>query len=403
VNLYFPSRYTNLWLSICLSPVVFLVFYDIVFVYLPLIRGDGTLPTEFIVYMVCVNLVMTYILLWLYLQLKKRETYGGKSSTMSPHRAGLGWQGHLFMVVLTTSLFFYLVFNVFGSFDLSNVYENNQMFYAKSKVGTAWVYFFLQAFVFTALYDIYLTGNSKFKIICVLLLILINAATGGRSNVITYLFFFIIIYGVIWRGRYILIVGGSVLILVFSTFLYNTLSRSGMDNISEYMETKSSIADFNQLYAIADSIDYWNDNGACNTCLLEDLSYFFIPRRLYPDKPISNAETRRVYPEVAARGTTQTFGLYGGSILNLGLFSFIFIPVFYFFYTYAFFSSIYTRRKSYLSFFFIYCGVNAVQFVRGGVLDIRLIRLFVTFLLAYLIYQFFLVLFGKHILKKCVE
>lgn len=396
----FLDRFMNIWLSVLLSPITFLIFYDVVFSYLPLARGNGTLPAEYIFFMVFMDLVMVFVLLWLY-QFSKRRTIHGYSSTrfLCLNSLMINWQGYLFLLISAISLFFFLVFNVFESLDVTNVYKNNQTFYSQSKVGTSWVFFFLYAFVFVALYDIYLTGYSKFKIFCVLVLILINAATGGRGNVITYLFLFILIYGVIWRGRNILFMGGGVLILIASTFLYNTLYRSGADNLSEYLDSKSSVADLNQVYAIGDSIEYWYENGACYTCFTEDLSYFFVPRYFNPDKPISNAETRRVYPEVAEIGSTYTFGIYGSSLINLGVFSFIFIPIFYFFYAYGYFSALYSKKKTFLNFFLIYCGVNAVQFVRGGFFDVRLIRLFVTFLLAYLIYKFVLILFGRRVHK----
>ncbi len=388
----------RVWLSVLLSPIAFLVFYDVVFSYFPLARGDGELPVEYVFFMVFVDLVMLSVLMRLYQFSKGRAAHNYISTKFLPARAlVINWQGYIFLLISAISLFFFLVFNVFDSLDVSNIYKYNQLFYSQSKVGTSWVFFFLYAFVFVALYDVYLSGFSIFKIICVLALILINAATGGRGNVITYLFLFIVIYGVVWRGKNILFMGVAVLLFIASTFLYNTLYRSGNDNLSGYLESKSSVADLNQVYAIGDSIDYWSENGACYTCVFEDLSNFFVPRYFYPDKPISNAETRHVYPEVAATGTTQTFGIYGGSIINLGFFSFLFIPIFYLFYTYGYFYALYSTKKTYLKFFLIYCGVNAVQFVRGGVIDARLFRLFATFFLAYLIYRFLLVLFGKRV------
>jgi len=50
-----------------------------------------------------------------------------------------------------------------------------------------------------------------------------------------------------------------------------------------------------------------------------------------------------------------------------------------------------------LNYILIYCGVDAVQFVRGGLFDIRLIRLIVTLLLAYFIYRFALIIFVKRV------
>lgn len=387
----------NVWLSVLLSPIVFLVFYDVVFCYIPLAKGEGSLPVEFVFFMVFVDLVMVLALLFFYKFSKSQPAIHecGLIYNQSTNNRAINWQGHAFLLIASSSLLLFLVYNVFGNFDVSNIYKYNQKFYSESKVGTSWVFFFLYSFVFVALYDIYLNGCSKFKVACILILILINAATGGRGHVITYLFLFIIIYGVVWQGRHIIFMGGMVLLLIASTFLYNTLSRSGADGLSGYFGSKSRVVDMNQVYAIDDSIDYWLKHGTCYTCFIDDLSYFFIPRYFSPNKPISNAETREVYPEVAATGSTYTFGIYGSSLINLGSFSFFFIPVFYFFYARCFFSALYSKNKSYLNFFLIYCGVNSVQFVRGGVFDIRLVRLLVTFILAYFIYRLILILFDE--------
>lgn len=384
----------NIWLAVILSPISFLIVYDVVFSYMPLVRGDGALPLGIVLYMVLMDLVMMFVLLGLYWFSKKRIRHGYRPSRVD-NNMEINTLGYMFLLVSALSLFFFLVFNVFGNFDVTNVYKNNQTFYSQSKVGTSWVFFVLYAFVFVALYDIYLSGFSKFKTISVLGLILICAATGARGNVITYLFLFIIIYGVIWQGKKVIRMGAVILVLIASTFSYNTLYRSGADDLSEYLESTSSTADLNQVYAISDAVDFWYKNGACYTCFFEDLSNLFIPRYFYPDKPISNAETRLVYPDVAAKGSSYTFGIYGSSLINLGVFSFLLIPIFYFFYSYGYFFALYANKKTYFNFFLIYCGVNAVQFVRGGFFDVRLVRLFITFLLVYLFYIFVLALFGK--------
>ncbi len=375
---------------------MFLLAYDVVFIHIPLFKGESTLPEEFVFFIISIDFMMLVMFVWLY-------RYSSRSlanacvleSHLSPSGLTIGWQGYMFLLVATIAIFLYLVFKVFGVLDISQVYLSNHTFYSQSKIGTSWLFYFLYAMVFVALYDSYLHGFTKFSMFIILLLILINAATGGRGHVITYLLLFFMIYTVVWDGKKIFFIGGLITVLIISSFAYNTLFRSGSTNVNEYLETSSSEADMNQAFAINDAIDYWYREGACYTCVIQDLSNLLLPRSIYPDKPISNAETREVYPEVAARGTTQTFGIYGGSILNIGLLSLLFVPVFYFLYVYFFAKALFNRKKSYLNFFLIYCGVNAVQFVRGGVLDARLIRLFITFLLAYFLYKLVLALFSK--------
>ena len=94
-------------------------------------------------------------------------------------------------------------------------------------------------------------------------------------------------------------------------------------------------------------------------------------------------------------GTTQTYGIYGSSFINIGLLSIFFVPLFYYLYSYIFIRSVYSKNKNFISFSMIYAGLNAVQFVRGGIFDVRLVRLTVTLLIAYFMYHMIVALFGK--------
>ena len=334
------------WLPIVLSPISFLVVYDIVFIYRPLVINEAALPVEFVIFMITMDLMMLFFLRWLYFYSKTLTLHDGvgMKNLSSSNYLRISWQGYTFLLIVTASIFLYLVFKVFGNLELSNLYLNNQIFYSQSKIGSSWLFFFLYAAVFVVLYDNYLNGFTKYSMFISLILIQINAATGGRGHVITYLLLFLMIYLFIWRGKKVLLVGGMVVILIFSSFAYNTLFRSGSSDISEYLESSSSLADMNQAHAISDAIDYWKSEGACYTCFIEDVANLFVPRNFFPDKPISNAETRAVYPKVAARGTTQTFGIYGGSFINIGLLTYLFVPVFYF--LYAFFICINTTLNN---------------------------------------------------------
>lgn len=371
------------WLSVLLSPIIFLLFYDVIFSYIPLIAGDAELPLEFVVYMVSVNIFCLLLLLY-FVPYLRRRTRGSVNPVVDAR--GLSSASYLVLLVASILFFLILVNYVFQSFNVLNVYYNNQMFYTFSRRGGSWVYFFLNAFVFMILYDFYLHGFSKFKVLCFLGLVIVNAAAGSRGNIITYLLCFTLIYGVVWRGRRVFFIGLLAAGFVLMTFFYNTLSRSGSGDIFEYLESKASSIDFNQASAINDSLNYWDSEGGCYTCFIEDLSGFFIPRYFYPDKPMSNAETRLIYPNVAETGSTWTFGIYGSSIINMGVLAFLFVPFFYLGYSYFYFAALTSARKSFLKFSFIYFGANAIQFVRGGVLDVRLVRLLVTLFLVYFLY-----------------
>ena len=366
-----------------LSPPLFLVFYDIVFTFTPIYLGDANLPVAIVVYMAFLDVYFLISLVWFYVIAKKQQKQLLPVFYLSK---GLNKFMYALLVFISLFLFMLLVKHVFGNYNVTNVLYNNQTFYTESRRGSSWVYYFLNSFVFIALYDIYLNGFTKTRVFSFFCLVLVNAAAGSRGNIITYFFCFLLIYGVIWNGKRIFSAGLFILAFVLTTFVYNTLSRSGSENVGDYIGSSSSLADFNQANAINDSVKYWNEKGGCYTCFVQDLSTLFIPRYLYPDKPMSNAETREVYPKVAERGSTWTFGLYGSSIINMGLFAFIFIPVFYFYYSYLYFKSLTSRKKTFSRFSMIYLGANAVQFVRGGVIDVRLVRLFITLIIVYTFY-----------------
>lgn len=380
------KNFLSIVVLMILSPPVFLIFYDITFTFIPLSQGDGYLPPVMIAYMATLDFCFFLLLFWFYRFILSR--LNNSTPLLNEPQNGLSNTVYLFLLVASIYLFLFLVHHVFNSYNILNVLTQNQTFYTKSRRGGSWVYFFLNAFVFIALFDFYLKGFSKYKIFIFFCLVIVNAAAGSRGNIITYFFCFILIYGVVWQGKRLFSTGLFVVIFVLTTFIYNTLSRSGSTDVDEYRSSSASSADFNQAHAISDSLSYWDKEGGCYTCFAQDLSTFFIPRYFYPDKPMSNAETREVYPKVAAIGSTWTFGIYGGSIIGMGLFAFIFIPVFYLYYSYFYFKALTSRKKSFLKFSMIYLGANAVQFVRGGVVDIRMIRLMLTLILVYVIFIF---------------
>lgn len=387
----------NILLSVLLSPIVFLIIYDVVFSYVPWLLGRAQLPVEFVFFMVAMNVFLFFSLAWFLPFVRNRlraDLY------FDSRRRGLDGFAYIALLIASALFFLILVNHVFQSFNILNVYYNNQMFYTFSRRGMSWVFFFLNAFAFVMLYDFYLHGFTKLKVISFLILIVINSAGGSRGNIITYFLCFILIYGVVWRGRRVLLLGLFIACFILATFLYNTLLRSGSDSIVDYIESRSISMDFDQASATNDAIEYWSEQGGCYTCFAEDLSNFFIPRYFYPDKPMSNAETRLVYPDVATTGSTWTFGIYGSSVINIGVLAFAFVPIFYFFYSYLYFAALTSARKSFFNFSMIYFGANAIQFVRGGVIDVRLIRLLVTLALAYFLYIVLRYSFSLHRARK---
>ena len=110
---------------------------------------------------------------------------------------------------------------------------------------------------------------------------------------------------------------------------------------------------------------------------------------------MSTAATRLIYPEVGARGTSYTFGIYANTLMNIGYFSFLLIPLFLFLISYLYIKAIKSNSRDYMSFFVIYLAINSKQLIRGGILDVRLLRLTIAFFLSYLLFRFISIQF-KH-------
>ena len=382
----------NILVALLVSPIAFLLVYNLFFIYIPLINGQGTLPDPIVFFMIFIDFSMLAVLFMHYFYSKKM--YFSNAPLLIGTRR-IGQLGYIVLSIFSLAILLFLLFKVFGSFDLSNMYLHNHKFYSQSKVGSSWLFFFLYAIVFVALYDNYLHGFTNYSMFYTVFFILINAATGGRGHVITYFFLLLVIYAVTWKGKNLIPVASMSIVLILATLFYNTLFRSGSESLEGYIASKSASVDTNQVYATNNALNYYFDRGACYSCFVEDMSNFFLPRSLFPNKPISNAETRRVSPEIAMIGTTQTYGIYGSSFINIGLLSIFFVPLFYYLYSYIFIRSVYSKNKNFISFSMIYAGLNAVQFVRGGIFDVRLVRLAVTLLIAYFMYHMIVALFGK--------
>jgi oligosaccharide repeat unit polymerase len=371
-------------LIVLFAPVTFLVIYDIIFYLLPIIDNNyQNISSEYYIYIIAINIfsILLVILLFTIRNKFKLTDYKYKQFT---YTISLKWYIVFFLLVFI--FINYLIFNVFGTIDYSQFFSNHAKFYALSKRGTAWIFYLIEIMILTLCYDIYINKTTKKKLFILVMIIVLLAFTGGRSNVMIFISFILFIYIVIKKNKINLwfLLFSTILIIVI--FVGNSMLRHNID-LETYLYTEKNKLDFNQAFILDDTINKTNEPNNSYFIDFVELKYMLIPRVIWPEKPISTEATRYIYPEIAQRGTSITFGLYANSLLNLGYFSFFFIPLFLFFLTYFYFLSIQNKNKNIISFTILYLSVKSVQFIRGGVIDARIIKLLIVILLSYLVFK----------------
>lgn len=264
--------------------------------------------------------------------------------------------------------YFFLLYSVFGSVSPMNALNNYDHFYTKNSEGTAWVFLIFNALIFLLLYDVYRAGASSGRFFFIVSSLLVISLTGGRSTIIVQFFFLLyIIYVVHGKKMNMMVVLGVFLISSF-VFVGNAIMRSG--GVGTYANSSAQL-DFDSSFILFDVASYVDADGPEYFVSLDDFYNFFIPRFLNPDKPISTAETRLIYPEVAARGTNYTFGYYGNMLLNLGYAGLFLFPFILLMYQYLYYSYSLKYRANAAGFIILFFCFYSIQFVRGGFINAR--------------------------------
>lgn len=290
-------------------------------------------------------------------------------------------------------LFLYLFYNVFGGFDFINIVINNSKFYAKSKVGTAWVFFLYQFILFLMLYDLYRTSFKTYKVVIIVLALVLLGFTGGRSALISLFIFVFFIYSIVHRKvikKYYVLIALS---LFFVIFVGNAILRGGEGNtFNDYIKSDAFLLDFNNSFVLQDSVDYVNNNDNFYLVSLQDFIYAFVPRSLMPEKPVSTAETRLVYRELLSDGRTTniTFGVYGNMIINFGFLGMLITPILVIGCN-IFYLNMCNRIKNKrpLDFLLLYFFIMYILVLRGGFFNSRIFISLIFVLFAIFVYEFF--------------
>lgn len=308
-------------------------------------------------------------------------------------RNGLGNSFYFLVLAICSTLFVFLFYSVFGDFNFEKIITNNSVFYAKSKIGTAWVFYLYQFFIFLMLYDMYKTKITGVKLIIYILCVVIIALTGGRSTIISYMVFLLFIHVVVHGCRLNFSVKIAFLFFILVIFGSNATLRHGADsNFSDYINSNAFKLDFNSSFVLQDSLDYIEANDDYYFVAIKDLVYAFIPRAIYKDKPVSTAETRLVYEDMLSDGRTTniTFGVYGNMVINFGYVGFILAPLAYLAANYKYLKlcqNIHLRRSA--DFLWLYFFIMFIIVLRGGFFNMRIVLSLIVVCAAVTVYDFF--------------
>jgi hypothetical protein len=293
----------------------------------------------------------------------------------------------LWYYLFNLSIYFlinFLIYSVFGSIDYSEVIQSYHKFYALSKRGTAWVFIIINIFLFIMILDLFKNGHNLHKLLLLILALIQVSMTGGRSLIIVFLAFVFFVLIVIHKNKINFGLMAFTALLCITIFIGNAILRA--TDLESYMNTKSSKLDFNNAFILNDVINYTNDKTSY-MIFIEDIYYMFQPRKIFPNKPMSTAETRLIYPDVAVYGTNYTFGLYANALLNTGYLAFLIIPIFLFLMNFLYVKFVlFSHKKNLHYFLIIFFLFYSIQFIRGGLFNTRLIIIAIALIIAYFIY-----------------
>lgn len=371
-------------MCIGLSPVLFIVLYEAVFYVIPYLKHEyGFVSRNYLVYMY-LNQMLIVLIMLIVLAGKRHILHVSTARYASWHSIPVSHYYFLLMAML--ALLFVLVHAVFDSFDLTLIFSDYAKFYALSKRGTSWVFSLMSVILTVMLYDVYRSGTNPKKTLVFFISLLILLITGGRGNILFFISFFIFILVVVHKIHFRTLTYFGIGLVLFAAFIGNSILRQNV-SISDYFSSAPSFLDFNQIYVLNDVMAMLNNGEPLWLGLFEDLRYLFQPRSLFPEKPMSDFATRTLYPDAAYYGSTRTFGMHANLFFNIGYASLFFYPVFLAGWIALFFRAAFSVRRNMAYFVVLYFSVLPVQIIRGGVLDVRLIRIIIPIFLAILLYR----------------
>ncbi|WP_460116804.1 hypothetical protein [Pseudomonas sp. S2_C03] len=390
---------------ICVGPLGCYVAYQILFIgrYLDIEKYPLLTSAYFngaaIVDMICASLVAV-----LGVVVGRRF---GACDEFSPTRKPLSTLTLMLILIGIISLMALNIYSVLGTLSPANILLEYHTYNFKATDGGAWMILAMYAALFLQLMDMYFGGVTKRNGVFLMLSILIVSFSGGRGILILFVLMFIVMlmYQRIGLVKF-LMASGLAIASVGTSFFLITDMRAPTDyaEVASHeapvpggaanagAEAEAEAENMNEArVAPTDSYEDLNYNAAfiSEDVLLaiknhdieprayaaEDALVAFVPRRLMPNKPISTAETRAIYPDVAKRGTNITFPLKANLLMHLGHWAFyadwivvaicqtlMFIGI-----------SRRTRTPSISSFTLLFSGIAFTLIARGGIFNARLL------------------------------
>jgi len=236
-----------------------------------------------------------------------------RGSVVLPYRFRL--MNYAFLLTVLLSGIFALL--VVRSYDLRQF----SLFYAKSKIGTAWVYIFLNINYLIYLYAVLTKGFrlSDPRMAIMTGLTFASLLVRGTRTTIIFLAMVYVIWTVVRARRFRVFIALLPVIVIFFMALTTFFRYDyNLERLLTYF-SRGFFVDFDNIRHvnyITGHIDRW---GYQLGKTLTDAWQYFIPRSLWPGKPYSTFHSRLLYPHIARVSTTNyTIGIIGTSYLNFG-------------------------------------------------------------------------------------
>lgn len=323
----------------------------------------------------------------------------------------------LSLALITTGILGLLalsMYRVFGTLSPSYVVKNYHTYSFMVTNGAAWIVLAMYSALFLQLINMYFSGVTLTSGAFLLLSLLIVSFSGGRGILILFALMFIVML-MFQRVSLLKFLIASTLAVASMGVSYvivtnmrapstpsETISRveeiagkgatQGGVGKSVVVDPTNSFEDlnYNAAFISEDVLSAIRNNKVEPMAYaIEDAMTLFIPRQLMPSKPISTAETRALYPQVARRGTNITFPLKANMLMHLGGWAFYtdWIVVVICQTLMILGISRRTSAPSILGFAMLFCGIGFTLIARGGIFNARLLVIALCIFAAYAGYR----------------
>lgn len=337
----------------------------------------------------------------------------GLLDKFSPSRESLS---SISLLLITIGIFALLVmsfYRVFGTISPSHVIDDYHTYSFMVTKGGAWIVLAMYSALFIQLMNMYFGGVTKKNGAFMIASLIIVSLIGGRGILIVFVLMFVVLL-MFQRVSFLKFVIASTLAFASmgASYIIVTDMRapttsgdlvSIKDKSKKRLSQQIFCAPLNNGAAISptESFEDLNYNAAFisedvlraiknneiepKAYAIEDAMTLLVPRQIMPSKPISTAETREIYPNVAARGTNITFPLKANVIMHLGGWAFYADWIFVAICQTLMLIGIARRTKapSIAGFAMMFCGLGFMLIARGGIFNARLLVIALCIFAAY--------------------